>query len=79
MSDIQISLSNVLPSDGASKLKRALKALKSLAKEDKIQRALKKIDRNNDILILHQTTRHVDTNDRILKALTLEHDYLQSL
>ena len=79
VSDIQISLSKVLPSDGASKLERALKALKSLAKEDKIQRALEKIDRNNDTLVLHQTTRHVDTGDRILEALAPEYNCLQSL
>ncbi len=79
VSEIQILLFKVLPSDDASKLKRALKALKSLAKEDKIQRALEKIDRNNDTLILHQTTRHVDTGDRILKTLAPEHDCLQSL
>lgn len=79
VSDIQISLSKVLLSDGASKLKRALKALKSLAKEDKIQRALEKIDRNNDILVLHQITRYVDTGDRILEALAPERNYLQSL
>ena len=54
VSDIQISLSKVLPSEGASKLERALKALKSLAKEDKTQRALEKINGNNDILVLHQ-------------------------
>ena len=36
VSDIQISLSKVLPLDGASKLERALKALKSLAKEDEV-------------------------------------------
>ena len=53
VSDIQITLSKVLPADGASKLERALKALKSLAKEDKIQRALEKIYRNNDILVLY--------------------------
>ena len=69
VSSIHISLSKVLPSDGASKLERALKALKSLAKEDKIQQALEKIYRNNEILVLHQTTRHVDTSDRILEAL----------
>ena len=57
VSDIQISLSKVLPSDGASKLEKALKALKSLAKEDKVQRALEKIYGNNDILVLHQTTQ----------------------
>lgn len=70
VSDIQISLSKVLPSDDASKLERALKALKSLAEEDKIQRALEKIYGNNDILVLHQTTRHVVTGDRILEALS---------
>ena len=70
MSDIQISLSKILPSDGASKLERALKALKSLAKEDKVHRALEKIYGNNNILVLHQTTRQVDTGDRILEALS---------
>lgn len=70
ISDIQISLSKVLPSNGASKLERALKALKSLAKEDKVQQALEKIYRNNEILVLHQTTWHVDTGDRILEALS---------
>ncbi|KAL9034209.1 MAG: hypothetical protein Q9214_007147 [Letrouitia sp. 1 TL-2023] len=70
ISDIQISLSKVLPLDGASKLERALKALKSLAKEDKVQQALEKIYRNNEILVLHQTTWHIDTGDRILEALS---------
>ena len=70
VADIQIFLSKVLPSDGASKLKRALKALKSLAKEDRVQRALEKIYENNDILVLHQTTQHVNTGDRILEALS---------
>ena len=70
VSDIRKTLSKVLPSDGASKLERALKALKSLAKEDKIQQALEKIYRNIDILVLHQTTRHIDTGDRILETLS---------
>ena len=70
VSNIQISLSKILPSDNASKLERALKALKSLAKEDKVQRVLERIYMNNDILVLHQTTRHVDTGDRILEALS---------
>ena len=70
VSDIQISLSKVLPSDSASKLERALKALKSLAKEDEVKRILEKIDGNNDILVLYQTTRYVDTGDRILEALS---------
>ena len=36
VSDVQSFLSKVLPADGASKLERALKALKSLAKEDQV-------------------------------------------
>ena len=68
--NLEFSLSKVLLSDGASKLKRALKALKSLAKEDKVQQALEKIGKNNDLLVLHQTTRHVDTGDRILEELS---------
>jgi N-terminal domain on NACHT_NTPase and P-loop NTPases len=67
---VQTSLSKILPLDGASKLERAVKALKSLAKEDKVQLALEKIHKNNDILVLHQTTRHVDTGDRILEELS---------
>ena len=70
ISDIQTSLSKVLLSDSTSKLERALKALRSLAKEDKVQQALEKIYRNNEILVLHQTTWHVDTGDRILEALS---------
>ena len=70
VSDIQIFLSKGLPSDCASKLERAFKVLKSLAKEDKVQRALEKIYGNIEILVLHQTTRHVDTGDRILEALS---------
>ena len=67
---VQTYLSKILPPDGASKLGRALKALKSLAKEDKVQQALEKIHKNNDVLVLHQTTRHVDTGDRILEELS---------
>ena len=70
VSDLEFSLSKVLPSDGASKLERALKALKSLAKEDKVQQALEKIGKNNDLLVLHQTIWHVDTGDRILEELS---------
>ena len=70
VSTLQICLSKVLPYDGASKLARALKALKSLAKEDKVRQVLEKIHKNNDLLVLHQTTRHVDTGDRILEELS---------
>lgn len=70
ISTVQTSLSKILPSDGASKLERALKALKSLAKEDKIQQASERIYRNNDTLVLYQTTRHVDAGERIWKTLS---------
>ncbi|KAI4086455.1 MAG: hypothetical protein L6R37_008416, partial [Teloschistes peruensis] len=70
VSVVQTYLSKVLPCDGASKLERTLKALKSLAKEDKIQEALEKINKSNNLLILHQTTRHVDTGDRISEELS---------
>ncbi|KAL8822503.1 MAG: hypothetical protein Q9191_006762 [Dirinaria sp. TL-2023a] len=69
VSDIQISLFKVISSDSVSKLERTLKALKSLVKEDKVQKALEKISKNNEFLVLHQTTQHVDMGDRILKAL----------
>lgn len=87
ISTVQTSLSKILPSDAASKLERALKALKSRAKEDKVQQALEKIYRNNDTLVLYQTTRHVDAGDRILETLSklsiiapisvLRHDWKQ--
>ncbi|KAL6247007.1 hypothetical protein RBB50_006314 [Rhinocladiella similis] len=70
VSRIQASPSAIVPTKDASKLERARKALKSLAKEDKILHALTIIQRNNDILVLYQTTRHVDTNDLILAELT---------
>jgi N-terminal domain on NACHT_NTPase and P-loop NTPases/NB-ARC domain len=67
---VQTRLSKILPLDSASKLERAVNALKSLAQEDKVQQALEKIHKNNDILVLYQTTRHVDTGDRILEELS---------
>ena len=70
VSDVQTCLSHILPLDSASKVERALKALKSLAKEDNVRQALEKIHKNIDVLVLHQTTRHVDTGDRILEELS---------
>lgn len=67
---LQNCLSKILPPDSASKLERALKALRSLAKDDKVKQALGQIHRNIDILVLHQTTRHIDTGDRILGELS---------
>ena len=70
LSTVQTCLSKILPSNDASRLERALKALKSLAKEHRIQEALEEIYKNNDLLVLHQTTQHVDTGDRILEELS---------
>ena len=68
--NVQTSLSHVLPSEGDSKLERAVKALKSLAKDDKVQQALKKIHESNDILVLHQTTSHNDLAYLILEQVS---------
>ena len=70
VSIVQTYLSQILPGNDASKTERAIKALKSLAKEDKIQEALEKIHRGNDLLVLHQTTHHVDTGDQILQEIS---------
>ena len=70
VSIVQSYLSKVLPSDGASKLERALKALKSVAKEDQVQQAFGKIHKNIEFIVLHQTTLQVDSGDRILEALS---------
>jgi hypothetical protein len=69
VSIVQARLSGIIPSENASKTERALKALKSLAKEDKICQAVDKILKDIDFLVLHQTTQHVDTGDRILEEL----------
>jgi len=69
VSVIQECLSNILPLEGTSKIERGLKALKSLAKEDKVRQASEKIHKNINILVLHQTTRHVESGDRILQEL----------
>ena len=70
VSILQIHLTKILPSEDASKLERALKALKSVAKEDQVQQAFEKIHKNIAFLILYQTTRHVGTGDRILEELS---------
>jgi hypothetical protein len=70
VSAIQIYLAKVLPPDSASKLEWTLKALKSLAKEDKVQQALERINKSNHILEFYQTTQHIDTSNRILDELS---------
>lgn len=56
VSDIQKCLSKILPSDDTSRLERAVKAFRSLAKEDKVRHALEKIHKSINMLVLHQTT-----------------------
>ena len=70
VSAVQTCLVKILPPNGSSKLERASKALKSLAKEDKVQQALEKIHKNIVILLLCQTTQHIDTGDRVLEELS---------
>ena len=67
---VQEHLYKALPSSGDSKFGRAFKALRSVAKNDRIQKALEKIYKNVNILTFHQTTRHVDTGDRILEGVS---------
>lgn len=69
VTSLQTYLSHVLPPTDASRLQRAVKALKSLAKEKEVQAAVEKIHHDIDFLVLHQTTRHVDTGERILEEL----------
>ena len=66
---VQARLSSIIPPENASKIGRVLKALKSLAKEDKIRQAVEKVHKHTDFLVLHQTTQQVDTGDRILEEL----------
>jgi hypothetical protein len=70
VSVVQAHLSSILPPENASKIERAVKALKSLAKEDKVCQAVDKIHKDIDFLVLHQTTQHVETGDRILEELS---------
>lgn len=67
---LQQYLDRILPKDGVSQLERALKGLKSLAKENKVKQALQKIHQGIDVIVLHQATSHVDTGDRILRELS---------
>lgn len=66
---LQACLSNILPPTDASQVQRAVKALKSLAKEKEVQTAVQKIHQDIDFLVLHQSTRHVDNGERILEEL----------
>ena len=60
----------IIPSKDASKLSRAFIALKSLAKEEKINHAVEKIFKNIEVLVLDQTTQHTELSNKILVALS---------
>lgn len=66
---LQTCLSQILPPTNTSRLQRATKALKSLAKEKDIQAVVDKIHKDIDFLVLHQTTQYIDTGERILEEL----------
>jgi N-terminal domain on NACHT_NTPase and P-loop NTPases len=70
VSIVQTFLSNILPPTDAKKLERALQVLRSLAKEDKVCQASEKIHKSIDVLVLHQTTLHVDIGYHILEELS---------
>ncbi|KAL8990337.1 MAG: hypothetical protein Q9169_008145, partial [Polycauliona sp. 2 TL-2023] len=70
VSTVHEFLPDVLPADGATKRERALRALKSVKKEDKIHKTWERIYENIDVLILFQTTRHSDTTELILAQLS---------
>ena len=70
VSTLQTCLQSVVPPTGSSKRKRALKAFQSLAKDDKIQRMMREIDKNINILEFHQTNRLVDSTDCISAQIT---------
>ena len=47
-----------------------MQTVKSLAKEDTIRQRLEKINQNCDLLILRQTTQHVETGNQVLGLLS---------
>ena len=70
VSFLQTCLFSIIPPDGAPKLIRVSKALKSMVKEDKVRQALEQIHKSIEVLVLHQTTRHTDIGDHILEELS---------
>lgn len=79
VSILQTYLSQISPLTDASRVQRAVKALKSLAKEGQIRMAVEKVHHDIDFLVLHQTTQNVNTGNRILEELTkLRLAYIQS-
>jgi len=52
------------------KARSGLEGAKKPGEEDKVQQALERIHKNIDVLVLHQTTRHIGTGDHILEELS---------
>ncbi|KAL9630085.1 MAG: hypothetical protein Q9164_006593 [Protoblastenia rupestris] len=81
ISTVQTSLSKILPSDAASKLERALKALKSLAKEDK--RDILPESSNGSVLITSRSREAafelVGEDENILKVEPMSEGYALAL
>lgn len=69
VSTVQKALSSIIPASDASRTQRALKALRSLAKEKDVVTAVEKIHQDIDFLVLHQATQHVEVGERILQEL----------
>lgn len=66
---VETCLLKVTPPSDASHIRRTIKALRSLTKDSEIQLMIGRIHKDIDILILHQTTQHVDASDQILAIL----------
>ena len=70
ISYVQNLLSHILPSYGASKIDRTLKALKSVARENDLRQSVEKIFHNNDVLGLHQATQHSSDIHEVLNVFS---------
>ncbi|KAK5069369.1 hypothetical protein LTR51_008619 [Lithohypha guttulata] len=66
---VETCLSKITPPTNTTRVQHAAKALKSLAKEKDINVAIDKIHKGIDVLVLHETTQHVDAGERIFEAL----------
>jgi hypothetical protein len=66
---LQGCLDRIVPAASASRIEKTLKGLQSLAKDEKVERAVEKIHNGIEVLVLHQTTSIIDVGDRILQEL----------
>lgn len=71
VNSLQTWLGQIVPPSDASRLQRGIKALKGLGKEKEVQAVVQKVHQDIDTLtlVLHQTTRHVETGEHILEEL----------